>query len=330
MAHPCPRPDPGRRSPVGRWVVCLVLVTVSGFAGDPTPAAAQHPLGARTRPFHQRIRWADAVVVVRVDAVETGRIRVSRRATLSGSVPAQFEIKRAPSRPPPLAAQDLAVVLLRGASPPYVLLDEPRETILLPDAATEERWIPALRRAIAEPTRGEALLPLYLAWIDEGPETLREAALDGLLDPDIDTPALRQRLAADRAAAAADPERAASARRISAILAVRTPMGTASLLPQVARQRAEASVVAAALGGGAMHRSRGTGEALERALVHDDAAVRRAALQALPAVSRAFGTAPMERIEEMARSDADPNVRRRAARLISTLAAATPSLPAGK
>jgi len=294
----------------------LALLLAVGLSGLPCAAGAQHPVPSRGRPFHQRVPQADSVAVVQIDTVDTGRIEATLRSPMKGTLPERFQIKRAPSRPPALEAGDLVVLMLKGARPPYVLPDVGSGVIRIPNAEAERSWTPLLREAVMHPTRGEALAPLYLTWIDQGADELKESGLRGLLDPEIDTELLRNQVAMDRALAAADPQRSPTVRRISAILAVRTADGTAALLPEVARDEAQAPVVASALRGGAVHDSPGTRQALDRALNHQSAPVREAALFALPSLSRRFDDLPLEQIAEMARSDPDPGVRRRATRVL--------------
>ena len=123
-------------------LLAALLVTASVASAQPVPAHGQpRPL----RPIHTRIGLADATALVTIEAVDSGRLHVRDAQSLIGSVAAQFEIKRSPSRPPPLEAGDHALVSLRGARSPYLLLDEPREVIEL---AGFDHW-PRWREAIA-------------------------------------------------------------------------------------------------------------------------------------------------------------------------------------
>lgn len=298
------------------------LALALGWAAGAAPASAQHPVVSGARPLHRRIPLADHVVVVEVESVGTGRLVAVRRDVLSGDVPGTFQVKLPASAPPPLAPGDRALLLLRGARPPYVLVDEPGEVIRLADAEMEARWSRALRRVVAERSRPTALAPVYLDWIDAGPETLREAGLRGLLDDALDDGEVRAEVARDRARAAADPARDPDARRVSALLAVRTAEGAGLLLPRVPGADAQPAVVTAALRGGAAHRDARTLSAFERALAHGDAAVRRAALQTLPALAVAFESLPLATLEQLAEHDPDDGVRRRASRALQALAAA--------
>ena len=91
-------------------------------------------------------------------------------------------MKRSPISPPPLATGDRALLLLRGDRPPYVFADRPSEVIRLSDAAMTARWQEAVREVIARRSEPAALVPVYLDWVDRGPETLREIGRSSLLD----------------------------------------------------------------------------------------------------------------------------------------------------
>jgi hypothetical protein len=282
----------------------------------PSGALAQgmHPLPPQARPLHRRLALADAAAVVRVERVDTGRITAARRDVLLGDVPERFEIKRSPSSPPPLEEGDLAIVLLRGARPPYVLVDEPRETIRLAGETMEARWTDVLRRVAEGRGDPEDLADLYLAWMDEGPDSLREIAFRGLLETTAAPGPLQARVSLDRGRAAADSARASEARRLSAMLAVRTPEATAELLPSVPGDDALPAVVVTALRGAALHRLPDALDALARALHHDEPAVRAAAWQALPALASAFGPPALAEAGRRAGEDPDASVRRQAER----------------
>ena len=151
----------------------------------PTPASAQgigHPLLPGLRPFHERLGQADVAAVVRVERVDEGRIEVVREDAIAGSPPERFEVKRSPLAPPPLATGDRALLLLRGDLPPYVLADQPPEVIRLEGDAMAARWSAAVRQAMAHRSEPARLVPVYLDWIDGGPETLREIGRSSLLD----------------------------------------------------------------------------------------------------------------------------------------------------
>jgi hypothetical protein len=142
------------------------------------------------RSLHARLALADAVAVASVERVELGRVHLRDAEALIGSVPGSFELKRAPSSPPPLAEGERVLLLLRGARSPYLLVDAPSELQKLPDAGTELRWRNAVL-ALAQ-KRGDppALLELYLGWLDPTAPDLSRAGLLGLDDPTSPFPPL--------------------------------------------------------------------------------------------------------------------------------------------
>jgi hypothetical protein len=264
-----------------RIVAVLVLV----LALAPT-ARAQHPLPQGSRPLHVRIAAADVVAVGTIGAIHDGRVEIRDATVLRGDAAASFEIKRSPAKALPFATGVPAVLLLRGARAPYVLVDEPREIVLLRDSADAKRWTEALRAleaASAEPNR---LLQIYLAWLDGDEETLRDAVL--------------------RAHAALDPARAAPARRISALLAVTQPDGADALVAGIPGESADPQVTAIALRAATSVAREQRAAALLRALADEDRDVRRAALQAAPAL---WNDAVAAKVAGMATSDPDPRAR---------------------
>jgi hypothetical protein len=283
------------------------------------PAHGQHPLPPRVRPFHARIAEADAVAVVRVESVSTGRIEVALRDSLQGALPERFALKRAPGRAPPLEAGDHALVFLRGVRAPYVLVGDPDETLRLDDPAQAERWSATLREAFERRADPAGLASTYLHWMDEGPESLRELGFEGLSQPPVEVETVRGRVALDRARAAADPGRAPELRRLSAQLAVRTREGAAHLLTALPGDAPEPSVVALGLRGGAVYELDATRETLARCLAAGDAGARRAAIEALPTLATAFGPLALDEVRRLADSDPDSAVRRHAKRVLAVL-----------
>ena len=172
------------RSYSARVRTCPLLILLSLLA----PAAAAsaqgfgHPLPPGLRPFHERLAQVDVAAVVRVERVDEGRIEVVREDALAGSPPERFEVKRSPLAPPPLATGDRALLLLRGDLPPYVFADQPSEVIRLEGDAMAARWSGAVRQAVAHRGDPARLVPVYLDWIDGGPETLREIGRSSLVD----------------------------------------------------------------------------------------------------------------------------------------------------
>ena len=131
----------------------IVAVLVLVLALAPT-ARAQHPLPQGSRPLHVRLAAADVVAVGTVGAISDGRVEIRDATVLRGDAAASFEIKRSPAKALPFATGVPAVLLLRGARSPYVLVDEPREIVLLRDSADVKRWSEALR-ALRPPVEPE-------------------------------------------------------------------------------------------------------------------------------------------------------------------------------
>jgi hypothetical protein len=144
------------------------------------PTPAWHPGIPGPRPLHERLAAADVAAVIEVERVDTGRIAVTRRELIAGEAPETFEVKRSPQRPPPLATGDRALLLLRGARPPYVLADEPAEVIRLSDDAMAKRWTAAARAVIASGGDRSALVTLYGEWVENGPASLGDLGRAGL------------------------------------------------------------------------------------------------------------------------------------------------------
>jgi hypothetical protein len=158
-----------------------------------------HPLLPGVRPFHDRVANVDVAAVVRVERVDEGRVEVVREDVLAGAPPERFEVKRSPLTPPPLATGDRALLLLRGARPPYIFADEPAEVIRLSDDAMAARWSSAVRSVLVHRDEPAELVPIYLDWIEHGPETLREIARSSLLDLATKHPELSARIAPELA-----------------------------------------------------------------------------------------------------------------------------------
>ena len=119
--------------------------------------------------------------MVKVERVDQGRIALRLEDALAGSPPKAFEVKRSPLRPPPLATGDRALLLLRGARPPYVLADQPAEVIRLSDDAMAARWNAGTRAVLAARGDPAALGAVYEEWVANGPASLRDLGSAGLL-----------------------------------------------------------------------------------------------------------------------------------------------------
>jgi hypothetical protein len=155
-----------------------LLLALAGAAGA---QPIGHPVPLGPRPLHLRLAQAEVVAVVKVERVDEGRIALRLEDALAGSPPEAFEAKRSPLRPPPLATGDRALLLLRGARPPYVLVDEPSEVIRLSDDAMAARWSAATRAALAARGDPAALEAVYAEWVANGPSSLRDLGSAGLL-----------------------------------------------------------------------------------------------------------------------------------------------------
>lgn len=300
-------------------VAALVALT----AGTAAPARAQHAMALghgfagppQPRALHVRLALADAAAVATVDEVGLGRIRVREAEALFGAVAPAFELKRAPSSPPPLEAGDRALLLLRGARSPYLLVDEPHETLVLADAAAEARWreaVLALRTARDEP---RALAALYLRWLEASTSGLRSAALAGLRD----RTAPFQPLAAEElerlVELAGSAEAADAARSAAATIASQHPGGRRALLEQLPGEAlgADPEVLLIALRAGALARDPALGPAVLRGLRHPRAEIRRAALQ-FGGLARS-DPALRAQLETMAAGDSDTELRQLAQRV---------------
>jgi hypothetical protein len=269
-------------------------------------ARAQHPMPSAGRPLHVRIADADVVAVATIGTIDEGRIEVRDADVLRGTAPKRFEIKRSPAQPPPFVTGVPAVLLLRGARPPYVLVDEPREVIVPSDAVTAQRWSEALRALFDAGDDPEKLLHTYLIWLDGDDETLREAAGAAFADPRAPFLPLGAEDAVERARAAIDPRRATANRRISALLAATHPAGADALLAGVPGPAEDPQVVATALRATPTAPRESREAALLRALANDEPEVRRAALLSAPLL---WNDAVAAKVAEIAKSDPDAGVR---------------------
>jgi hypothetical protein len=282
---------------------------------------AQHPGIARDRSLAARLALSDAVVIATVTKQEDGRLECGEVRVLAGQVAERFTVKRAPSAPPPLGVGDRAVFLLRGARPPYVLVDQAKETIRLADASAEERWAGAISDWLAVRAAPRAWLPLYERWIDEGPDTLRELAVNGITDPAAPLQPLSDEALAGFGARAWDDGRAPAARRAYALLASLSDGGSRRLASGLldAPLDCDADVAAAALRAAPRHTETASA-VVARALDHSDAEVRRAALQTAQ-ILRGRADAPLRaRIARVASEDAESWLRAEAERTLASLA----------
>ncbi len=310
--------------PRAALLAAALLLALEGGGADGARAQGMHPMPPQARPLHQRLAAAELVVQGRIESVDTGRIGVACERVLLGEPPERFEVKRSPSAPPPLEAGDGASRLLRGARPPAVLVDVPLETIRLADEASAERWGEALAALVARRDEPNALIALYVEWLDEGPATLRELAVRGLMDPSAPFQPLPDAVLVERARAASDATRPAEARRAAAFLASRSPAGTDRLLESTlggdgAADSVDLAVAMAALQGGAVHRSPKLAGALRRALRHPSPELRRGALRVATFAPEGDAPALSDEVAALLERERDPEVRRQAEQTLAAL-----------
>ncbi|MAE93795.1 MAG: hypothetical protein CL910_03970 [Deltaproteobacteria bacterium] len=272
-----------------------------------------HPLNvSRGRPLQERLTQADVIAVVEVAGFPPGRIDVTTREALLGELPAHFAIKRSRSTPPPLAVGDRALVPLRGARPPYVLVDQPAETIRLTDATAETRWADAVRGTLREQENPDALADLMLGWVDQGPAALRDTAFASLLPLLRASPALLERVALDRAKAATAEEGTRDARAVSAMLARMSPAGLDRLIQGLAGgSPLEETGLSVALRAGALANHAELPRLFARAVRAENAELRRAAVRN-PSVIAVLGASGEAQLRQLAEEDPDEAVRRAA------------------
>lgn len=295
---------------------CLALLPLPLLAGAAGAQSlrAHVPLGPTERPLHQRLALADVVAVGTVQEVELGRIQIRNAQVLAGSGAESFALKRAPSRPPPLESGDRAVLLLRGARPPYVLVDDAEELVVLPDAEAETRWRRALREAHAALHHPASLRDLYLVWLSGPDAGLRHAAQLGLAAPHPPFAALPDEVVRKLVRRAADPAVEPEQRRAAAYVALRSESGAEALLSGLPGDPADLPLLQDALRMAALRGSPELWPLLARTLSHPSAEVRRTGL----ALGRIAAGSPESRpaLERMARQDPVEELRDAAARAL--------------
>ena len=291
---------------------CLAGAVCAALLLGAAPARAQHPVPPSARSLHDRLALADVLALATVAEVRTGRILVRDARVLRGEADDAFEIKRSPSRPPPLAVGSQAILLLRGARSPFVLVDEPRELVATRDEAEAARWEEALTRLEAARGDPQRLYALYLSWLDAPSESLRQAGSAALLDRSAPFHPLRPAQALERAATALDVHASPTLRQVSALLATGQSDGAVFLLERLPAEGDDATILDLALRGGVQQREALRATVL-RALAHPAPDVRRTALRAAP-----FAWSPEvgEQVGQLAHADRDEGVRRDAAKTL--------------
>ena len=220
------------------------VLLLSGLlaCGPAALARAQHGfVPPADRPLHERLAEARVVAFGTVERVSESRIAVRDATAALGSIEPAFEVKRAPSRPPPWIEGDRALLLLSGARSPYRWVENPVEVIVLDGVDGEARFRRAVRELDAVRTDGAARRDLYARWCDEGSDDLRAVGLRGLLDVPGMIGSLDETFALDRARVAADGRRPLAVRRAAVRVATRHPAGITVMLEFV-RRAAESGV----------------------------------------------------------------------------------------
>lgn len=291
---------PARRLPFAAFLAVLAVAGAS---------PAQHPLPTGPRPLHLRLAKADVVAIATVADLTPGRVTLRDATVLRGEAPATFELKRAPSQAVPYAVGITLLLPMRGARPPYVLVDDSREVVVLRDSAAAAAWREAVPALLDAGRDHDALLATYCRWLDGREDGLREAAAAALLDPRSELLPVSSERAVERAAVALDPQAPARTRRVSAVLAAAQPEGARALLAALRDPSADAEVLDSALRGAVEFQVEGVDDALLAGLAHADPTVRRTAVELVVQSGSARARA---RLPQIAADDPDQGVRRAA------------------
>jgi len=296
---------------------CLphLLLALTLLLAPPAPAQPSHGAPTLTeRPLHARLALADAVVAGRVEDVETGRIQVTVVAPILGQPPDSLELKRAPSRPPPLRAGEVALLILRGARSPYVLVDAPEELVALDGEAALARWRRALRALDRAAGRPAEITRVYAGWLDDESVGLRKAAVVGLGDPESTLPPLGERESALMAALAVDPDLPPLVRLRAAGSALQTGAGRDALIARLPGDSgADARVLAIAVQT-ALREGVDVQPALSRSLAQASAMIRVTAARLCALAPQ--GAELRAQLAGVAAGDVDEGVRTAAARAL--------------
>ena len=311
-----------RRAAILPGVPALILAGLSVFVGWLWGAAALaqtgHPPIQGPRPVHERLAVSDRVVHARIKSVEIGRIQLEAAAGLAGPVPETFEVKRSPVAPPPLEPGDEAILFLRGARPPYVLVDAPEEVIRWVEPDQGPRWDAAIGALVAADDDPVAQADAYLDWIDAGPANLRGLGASGLEAILALEPGMAGAIAPGRMVRVRDPDRPDDVRHISARLAALSPDHAGALCGVLAGAGLplEPATTNAALRSGALARAPEVFALLERAKDDPDPFVRLAATRALPTTLTFAREETLSVAREIAAGETDRRVREAAERVL--------------
>ncbi len=326
------RRSPGPPRPPRALLILAALVAGALAPAGREPARAQvHPVPPAPRPLHVLLDAGRAAALVEVVAAEPDRLLVRRLAHLRGSLPARFEVKRAPSRGGELGPGDRALLAVDGERPPFVLAGGDEPVILRPGPGEDPTaWAAAVAELAAAREEPERLRDLYLGWVDGELPSLRARALEALLAGGAPAPApavaplggAQARRRAELALAADTPS---DRRAEQARLAASHPEGARALLAGLAASPAAAELFPIAVGAGRVHHLReSTTAALLRGLADPRAPVRNAAVRA---ARLAEGGAVLTALRRVAETDPDPRIRERAARLLAAHGKAAPMPP---
>ena len=221
---------------LGRFARANGFVAFALWLAAAGSATAQHGFVApEDRHLHERLAAARVVAIATVAAVETGRLRVEDAAAIVDTVAPEFQLKRAPSHPPPWAPGDRVLLLIAGARSPYRWTDRPVEAITVADAAAERRLARAVRAMEAVGDDPGPRRDLYARWSDGTDEDLAALGQRGLMDRPGMASVLDADFARERASVAADAGRPIEVRRRAARIAARHPAGIAALLRTLGR-----------------------------------------------------------------------------------------------
>ena len=292
-----------------RLLVGLVLLGLPLAHGVHAQGGGHPPTTFQGRPLQERLAEADLVVVAEVTGLDAARIALRREDLLKGGAPEVFQVKRPRNGAPPLALGDRAILPLRGARSPYVLVDSPAETILLSGTEAEARWTGALEDMLAHLEDPAEIARMTQEWIDAGPPALRDlgvASLTPLLQPDPD---LREAVALERARVAIDPAADPQARAASSLIARQSSAGLDTLIRGMADDAPlDEATLALALRAGAIGNHESLGRLYERALASEEVRIRWLLARETPAALR-LGPVAEAHLEDLVENDPDASVR---------------------
>jgi hypothetical protein len=298
----------GRLRP-GVLLGCLLAGAASAQPGHPLPPGAQ--------PLHRMLEASDAVLIATLGEPAPGRLRLRDPRPLAGELDGSLELKVAPSRRAELVPGHRVLLFLRGARSPYVLVNEKHEPVqVLTNPEDEGRWARAVGAALRAGSDPERLRQLYLGWIEQDSDALRQVGLRGLADPRAGLWPLPPEMVRRAAVLASDPERPAEVRRAAVALAVLGESGTQQLLAALDGrfEATDPEVLEKALRSGQAWGIPETRGVLLAALRSPEKAAREAALRAVRTLE---DPALREEIRRVASSDPDAALRRRAEQLVA-------------